>query len=111
MLVDFGKAGWTEKARQQPDKVRMVLDKIKTDGLIPTIEAVRNKLDQPIPLGYCNVGVIIEVGGRRSEVGILSLRAFCPSSSRGPRLFEEGKIPKGGGDSFLFLPLQCFLRP
>ncbi|HEU6456227.1 MAG TPA: dehydrogenase, partial [Roseateles sp.] len=53
MLVEFGKAGWLEKARQQPDKVRMVLDKIKTDGLMPTLEAVFNKLDQPLPLGYC----------------------------------------------------------
>ena len=34
MLVDFGKAGLIDKARQQPDKVRMV-DKIRTDGLIP----------------------------------------------------------------------------
>jgi hypothetical protein len=49
MLVDFGKAGWIDKARQQPDKVRMVLDKIKTDGLMPTLDAVRNKLDQPLP--------------------------------------------------------------
>lgn len=67
MLVEFGKAGPIEKARQQPDKVRMVLDKIKTDGLMPTIEAVRNKLDQPLPLGYCNVGVVIrseELGAR-----------------------------------------------
>lgn len=62
MLVDFGKAGLIEKARQQPDKVRMVLDKIKTDGLMPTIEAVLNKLDQPIPMGYCNVGMVSEVG-------------------------------------------------
>lgn len=62
MLVDFGKAGLIEKARQQPDKVRMVLDKIKTDGLMPTIAAVLNKLDQPIPMGYCNVGVVSEVG-------------------------------------------------
>ena len=62
MLVEFGKAGWIEKARQQPDKVRMVLDKIKTDGLQPTLEAVFNKLDQPLPLGYCNVGRIAEVG-------------------------------------------------
>ncbi|MBZ0067417.1 MAG: bi-domain-containing oxidoreductase [Thiobacillus sp.] len=63
MLVEFGKAGWIEKARQQPDKVRMVLDKIKTDGLMPTIETVFNKLDQPLPLGYCNVGVVLEMGG------------------------------------------------
>lgn len=67
MLVEFGKAGWIEKARQQPDKVRMVLDKIKTDGLMPTIEAVFNKLDQPLPLGYCNVGVVMEVGGGATD--------------------------------------------
>ena len=62
MLVEFGKAGWIDKARQQPDKVRMVLDKIKTDGLQPTLEAVFNKLDQPLPLGYCNVGCVTELG-------------------------------------------------
>ncbi len=62
MLVDFGKAGLIDKARQQPDKVRMVLDKVRTDGLAPTLDAVRNKLDQPLPLGYCNVGVVVEVG-------------------------------------------------
>lgn len=62
MLVDFGKANLLEKARQQPDKVRMVLEKVRTDGLMPTLEAVRNKLDQPLPLGYCNVGVVLAVG-------------------------------------------------
>lgn len=62
MLVEFGKAGWVDKARQQPDKVKMVLDKIKTDGVQPTIEAVFNKLDQPLPLGYCNVGQVADIG-------------------------------------------------
>jgi len=62
MLVEFGKAGWIEKARMQPDKVGMVLDKIKVDGLQPTLEAVLHKLDQPLPLGYCNVGTLIELG-------------------------------------------------
>ncbi|MDA9897371.1 bi-domain-containing oxidoreductase [Alphaproteobacteria bacterium] len=62
MLIEFGKAGWIEKARMQPDKVRMVLDKIKTDGLEPALGAVFNKLDQPLPLGYCNVGVVTEIG-------------------------------------------------
>lgn len=71
MLVEFGKAGWIDKARQQPDKVRMVLDKIKTDGLMPTAEAVFNKLDQPLPLGYCNVGRVAKVGAGKTafEVG------------------------------------------
>ena len=62
MLVEFGKAGLIKKASQKPEKVKMVLDKIFTDGLKPTIEAVFNKIDQPLPLGYCNVGVVHEVG-------------------------------------------------
>ena len=62
MLIDFGKANIIEKARQQPDKIRMVLDKAKTDGLLPTLDAIRGKLEQPIPLGYCNVGRVLAVG-------------------------------------------------
>ena len=62
MLVEFGKANFIDKARQQPDKVKQVLDKIKTDGLQPTLEAVFNKLGQPLPLGYCNVGKVVAVG-------------------------------------------------
>ncbi len=61
-LVEFGRASLVEKAKQQPDKVKQVLDKMKTDGLMPTLEAVFNKLGQPLPLGYCNVGTVIEVG-------------------------------------------------
>ncbi len=70
MLVDFGKANWLDKARQQPDKVRMVLDKARTDGIAPTIEAVRNKLDQAVPLGYCNVGRVVEIGADVAEFKI-----------------------------------------
>ena len=62
MLVEFGQANWLDKARQQPDKVRQVLDKVRTDGLVTTLEAVQSKLDQPLPLGYCNVGTVIDVG-------------------------------------------------
>jgi threonine dehydrogenase-like Zn-dependent dehydrogenase len=62
MLVEFGKANPIDKARQQPDKVRQVIEKVKTDGLMATIEAVRNKLDQPLALGYCNVGRVIDMG-------------------------------------------------
>ena len=62
MLVEFGRASWLDKARQQPDKVRMVLDKLRTDGIAATLETVHSKLDQPLPLGYCNVGVVAEIG-------------------------------------------------
>lgn len=60
MIVDFGKAGFYKKALQQPDKLKAVFDKIKTDGLVPTIQTVLAKLDQELPMGYCNVGRILE---------------------------------------------------
>lgn len=67
MLVEFGKSNLISKARQQPDKVKQVLDKIKTEGLMPTLEAVFNKLGEPLPLGYCNIGKVVAVGEGISE--------------------------------------------
>ncbi len=62
MLVEFGRSGLIDKARSQPEKVRQVLDKVVNVGLLPTLEAVQAKLDQPVPLGYCNAGVVMAVG-------------------------------------------------
>lgn len=62
MLVDFGRASYLDKARQQPEKVKMVIEKVQTDGLMTTVDAVKSKLAQPLPLGYCNVGVVSDIG-------------------------------------------------
>jgi predicted dehydrogenase len=78
MLVEFGRAGWLERARQQPAAVRRVFDKVRGDGLLPAMEAVRSKLDQPLPLGYCNVGVVASVGA--------GVRGFMP----GERVVSNG---------------------
>lgn len=69
MLMNFGKANLLQKARQQPDKVKQVLDKVKTDGLLPTLEAVRSKLNEPLPLGYSCVGRVLESGGTDFKPG------------------------------------------
>ena len=73
MLVQFGQSNLIQKARQQPEKVKQVLQKVKVDGLAATLDAVRSKLDQPLPLGYCNAGVVIsdnvELEGTRFEAG------------------------------------------
>lgn len=66
MLVDFGKASLIEKARKQPDKVRQVVDKMRTEGVGTTLDAVKSKLAAPIPLGYCQAGVVVEAGPRAS---------------------------------------------
>lgn len=62
MLVEFGNANLLQKALSQPERVQQVIDKVRTDGLTTTVEAVFAKLDEPLPLGYCNTGVVIEVG-------------------------------------------------
>jgi predicted dehydrogenase/threonine dehydrogenase-like Zn-dependent dehydrogenase len=66
MLVVFGKASMIDKALQQPEKVQQMLDKVRTDGLYATLDSVRSKLDQPIALGYCNVGTVVAVGNKVS---------------------------------------------
>lgn len=79
MLVEFGKANFIDKARQQPEKVQQVLEKVRSEGLLPTIEAVFNKLDQPIPLGYCNAGTVIAVG-----TGVTDIKIGDRVASNGP---------------------------
>ena len=62
MLLDFGRANLIEKARQQPEKVKQVLEKAKNEGPFNAIDAVRSKLNNPLPLGYCNIGRVIGIG-------------------------------------------------
>jgi predicted dehydrogenase/threonine dehydrogenase-like Zn-dependent dehydrogenase len=74
MLIEFGRAGWAQRIRQQPERVRQVLDKVHTDGVAATLEAVRSKLDQTLPLGYCNVGEVdgAELAGFASGERVVS---------------------------------------
>ena len=88
MLVEFGKANFLQKARQQPERVKMVLDKAKTDGLKPTIEAVFNKLNQPLSMGYCNAGVVVAVGK-----GVEEFKVGDRVASNGPHA-EYVLVPK-----------------
>ncbi len=62
MLVEFAKQNLAGKAKSRPDLVRQVLNKIKREGLLPTIYAALNKLDQPMVLGYSSAGRIVKVG-------------------------------------------------
>lgn len=100
MLVDFGKASMLDKARQQPEKVKMVLNKISTDGLFPTLEAVQSKLDQPMPLGYCNAGVVLAVGAGVTEFVVGDRVASNGNHAEVVRLPKNlcAKIPDGVTD-------------
>ena len=88
MLVEFGKGSWVQKARQQPDKVQEVLEKVRTDGVLSTFDAVQSKLDQPLPLGYCNVGTVVAVGD-----GVLGFKPGDRVASNGPHA-EVASVPQ-----------------
>jgi predicted dehydrogenase/threonine dehydrogenase-like Zn-dependent dehydrogenase len=78
-VLDFGKASLIEKARKNPEKVKMVLDRLRKEGFLETFEAVTRKLEQRIALGYCNSGIVLEVGK-----GVKHLK-------RGERVASNGK--------------------
>ncbi len=61
-LVEFAQKSLVAKAQSRPDLMRQVMDKAKREGLIPTIEAAFNRLDQPLALGYSMSGTILEIG-------------------------------------------------
>jgi predicted dehydrogenase/threonine dehydrogenase-like Zn-dependent dehydrogenase len=62
MLVEFAEKSLLGKARSRPDLVRQMLDKTRREGLLITVEAAFNRLDQPMPLGYSSAGTIVALG-------------------------------------------------
>ena len=70
MLVDFAKKSMLAKAKDRPDLVKQVVDKMKKEGVKNTLEKVFTKLDTPIPLGYSSAGRVIELGSNMSGLNI-----------------------------------------
>jgi predicted dehydrogenase len=62
MVVEFAEKSYLGKARSRPDLVKQTLDKAKREGVMPTVQAVFNRLDQPMALGYSSAGTIIALG-------------------------------------------------
>jgi predicted dehydrogenase/threonine dehydrogenase-like Zn-dependent dehydrogenase len=109
MLVEFGRGGWLSKARQQPEKFRAVLAKVRSEGLFPTIAAVRSKLAQPISLGYCHVGEVLDAG----EVPGLSAGDLVVSNSPHAEIISAdpafaARVPAGvSAEHAAFTPLAA----
>ncbi|MBI5822994.1 MAG: bi-domain-containing oxidoreductase [Chloroflexi bacterium] len=62
MVVEFAEKSYLGKARSRPDLVKQVLDKAKREGVVPTMQAALNRLDQPMALGYSSAGTIVALG-------------------------------------------------
>ena len=109
MLVEFGRGGWLSKARQQPEKFRAVIAKVRSEGFFATISAVRSKLAQPIPLGYCHVGQVLdtgEVSGFAAGDRVVSNSPHAEVVSADPAF--AARIPDGVSDEHAaFTPLAA----
>ncbi|MFM9147344.1 MAG: dehydrogenase, partial [Verrucomicrobiota bacterium] len=63
MLVEFGRSGWIGKALAQPERVRAVIARIRAEGPAEAFAAVRRRLAEPVALGYCQAGAVLDGGG------------------------------------------------
>ena len=103
---EFASKSLLQKAKARPDLVREVLNKVRRDGLLPAISAVRSRLDQPSALGYSSAGTVIGVGEGVIDVNVGD-RVACAGAGYAvhaefacvPRLLA-GRIPSGSQVSF-----------
>lgn len=79
MLLEFAGATLVGKARQQPERIKAMADKVRTDGLLTTIDAVRTRLGEPIALGYANAGRVEAIGE-----GVVGLAVGDRVATNGP---------------------------
>lgn len=56
------------KAKKQSEQVKKVIEQIKTQGLLETLDKVKRKLDEAKPTGYSCAGVVVEVGKGVDEI-------------------------------------------
>jgi predicted dehydrogenase/threonine dehydrogenase-like Zn-dependent dehydrogenase len=70
MVVDFAEKNLLQKARSRPDLVRQTLDKARREGILTTFDAVQNRLDKPMSLGYSSAGTVLEIGDKMSPFQI-----------------------------------------
>ena len=109
MLVEFGRGSWLSKARQQPEKFRAVLAKARSEGIFTTWRMVRSKLAQPIPLGYCHVGQVLDAGDVPGFAGgdrVVSNSPHAEVVSADPAF--AARIPEAVSDEYAaFTPLAA----
>ena len=67
-MTEFARKSLWGKARQRPDLTRQVIQKIKQEGIISTLQKSMARLDQLSPLGYSSAGIALEADCQVSDV-------------------------------------------
>ena len=102
MVVDFAHKNLVQKARSRPDLVRQTVDKAKRDGVLTTFDAVQNRLDRPMTLGYSCAGRVIEVGAGITELAVGDAVACAGTGAAHAEIASVGRnlvarLPEGVG--------------
>ncbi|HUG36978.1 MAG TPA: bi-domain-containing oxidoreductase [Candidatus Limnocylindrales bacterium] len=88
MVRDLARKSLLQKARERPEQVRRVLEKLRQEGLASTVRQVRGKLSEPVPLGYSSAGTVIACGP-----GVQGVRPGDRVASNGPHA-EITSVPR-----------------
>jgi len=67
MMIELAQKNIVGKAKERPDLVKQVINKVRSEGLINTFRKVMGQLDSPSPLGYSCAGVVLNVGASVDE--------------------------------------------
>ena len=67
---EFASKSLFQKAQARPDLVHEVFNKVRRDGVLSAINAVRTRLDQPAVVGYSSAGVVVGVGEGISDLNV-----------------------------------------
>jgi predicted dehydrogenase/threonine dehydrogenase-like Zn-dependent dehydrogenase len=102
MVVDFAHKNLVQKARSRPDLVRQTVDKAKWDGVLTTFDAVQNRLDRPMTLGYSCAGRVIELGTGITELEVGDVVACAGTGAAHAEIASVGRnlvarLPEGVG--------------
>jgi predicted dehydrogenase/threonine dehydrogenase-like Zn-dependent dehydrogenase len=65
-MVTFAEKSLLQKARSRPDLVQQTIEKARRDGILDTIDTVRNRLEQPMTLGYSAAGIVLDAGSENA---------------------------------------------
>ena len=103
---EFARKSLLQKAQARPDLVREVINKVRRDGILSAVQAVRSRLDQPSSLGYSSAGTVTAVGEGVGDIAVGD-RVACAGAGYAvhaeiaciPRLLVA-KIPEGLPISF-----------
>lgn len=77
MLMKLARKSLLGKARARPDLVRKVMAKLRRDGFVATFQAVSDRLEREVPLGYSVCGCVEEAGAKATTFSVGQRVACC----------------------------------